>query len=229
MTEELKRIIERSEDRFSLCIELINGYSLSSVAEVGVYRGNFAQKMLEECPCIERYVMIDPWRNLNGWNKPANKDHVTFEEFHREAMQKTDFAREKRMVLRGKTTEVIDQIEDDTLDFIYIDGDHTLKGISIDLISMWPKVKENGFVVGDDFLPSIWQHSHEFEPTLVFPFAVYFAEAVKSRIYALPYGQFLMAKTKNTEFEFIDLTNGKYANLELRSQFLGSNTSQESL
>jgi len=45
-----------------------------------------------------------------------------------------DFAASKRIILQGKTTEVIDQINDNELDFAYIDGDHTLKGITIDLI-----------------------------------------------------------------------------------------------
>lgn len=220
MEKKIKQIIEKSNDRFDFCINLIEEFSFRTVAELGVYRGDFAQKILEKNQSVEKYTMIDPWRNLLAWNKPANKDDETFEGFYKETIQKTDFAKEKRIVLRGKTTEVINLIQDHSYDLVYIDGDHTLKGISIDLINMWPKVKENGFIVGDDFLPSIWQHNQEFEPTMVFPFAVYFAEAVSAKIYALPYGQFAIVKQKETEFEFIDLTNGKYNNLELRGQFL---------
>ena len=220
MKEKIKQILLKSNDRFTLCIELINKFDLSTVAELGVYRGNFAQKILEKSDCIKTYTMIDPWRNLSNWNKPANYNNDTFEAFFQETMQKTNFAKEKRIILRGKTTEVIHKIKDHTYDFVYIDGDHTLKGISIDLINLWPKVKNNGFIVGDDFSSSIWQHSTKFEPTLVFPFAVYFAEAVNAKIYGLPCDQFLIEKKEKSKFEFIDLTNGKYANLELRTQLL---------
>ena len=221
MQEAIRKINDRSNDRFTFCIELINEFSLKNIAELGVYRGDFAKELLEKSTSIEEYTMIDPWRNLSKWNKPANKDNNTFEEFYLETMQKTDFAKEKRKVLRGKTTEVINDIKDNSLDFIYIDGDHTLKGITIDLINLWPKVKENGFIVGDDFCPSIWQHSPKFEPTLIFPFAVYFAEAVNTKIYGLPHSQFLITKDQSG-FEFIDLTNGEYADPELRKQFLNS-------
>ena len=221
MQEVIRKINDRSNDRFTFCIELINEFSLKNIAELGVYRGDFAKKLLEKSTSIEEYTMIDPWRNLSKWNKPANKDNNTFEEFYQETMQKTDFAKEKRKVLRGKTTEVINEINDNYLDFIYIDGDHTLKGITIDLINLWPKLKENGFIVGDDFCPSIWQHSPKFEPTLIFPFAVYFAEAVNTKIYGLPHSQFLITKDQSG-FEFIDLTNGEYADPELRKQFLNS-------
>ena len=37
-------------------------------------------------------------------------------------------------------------------------------------------------------------HAQQYEPTLVFPFAVYFAEAVGSRIYGPPHSQFLIEK-----------------------------------
>jgi hypothetical protein len=221
MQEAIRKINDRSNDRFTFCIELINEFSLKNIAELGVYRGDFAKELLEKSTSIEEYTMIDPWRNLSKWNKPANKDNNTFEEFYLETMQKTDFAKEKRKVLRGKTTEVINDIKDNSLDFIYIDGDHTLKGITIDLINLWPKVKENGFIVGDDFCPSIWQHSPKFEPTLIFPFAVYFAEAVNTKIYGLPHSQFLITKDQSG-FGFIDLTNGEYADPELRKQFLNS-------
>ncbi|MFK7783100.1 class I SAM-dependent methyltransferase [Psychroserpens sp.] len=225
MNEAIIKIIVRSKDRFMFCKELIEEFDLKKVAELGVYRGDFAKYLLENTSKIDRYIMIDPWRNLSDWNKPANENNNIFEEFYQETLQKTNFAKDKREILRGKTTEVIDKIEDESLDFLYIDGDHTLKGITIDLINLWPKMKNNGFIVGDDFSSTIWQHNQNYEPTMVFPFAVYFAEAVNAKIYGLPHSQFLLQKSQSG-FEFIDTTNGEYSNLELRSQF--SNTTKSS-
>jgi hypothetical protein len=135
----------------------------------------------------------------------------------RATKDKTEFAANRRVILRGKTTDVIDQIPDRELDFAYIDGDHTLKGIAIDLIQVYPKVRAEGYIGGDDFTPTMWQHKTKFEPTLVFPFAVYFAEAVGATIYALPYQQFCLHKTDQVNFNFVDLT-GQYKNMGLRSQ-----------
>ena len=219
MNDLITTIIENSQDRYTLCTQLINKLKLETVAEIGVYRGEFAEYLLKQCPSISNYTMIDPWRNLADWNKPANKDDDTFNQYYQETINKTNFAKEKIKILRGKTTEVIGQIEDNTFDFVYIDGDHTLKGITLDLISLWPKVKENGIILGDDFSPSIWQHSHTFEPSMIFPFAVYFAEAMKAKIYGLPYDQFMIIKNQSG-FQFIDECNGKYSNLTLRTQFL---------
>tara|TARA_R100001369_G_scaffold91433_1_gene132722 strand:+ start:4164 stop:4880 length:717 start_codon:yes stop_codon:yes gene_type:complete len=212
--------INSFNDRFELWKTFIHETGVSTIAEIGVYKGDFAQEVLESCQGIEKYYMIDPWKNLSDWNKPANMDNNTFEAYYLETIKKTDFAKKKRKVLRGKTTEVINEIENESLDFIYIDGDHTLKGISIDLINAWPKLKPEGFLAGDDFCPSIWQHSKKYEPTMVFPYAVYFAEAVGATIYGLPHDQFLIEK-ESKEFKFIDLTeSSKYKNVELRNQLV---------
>ncbi|WP_417872518.1 class I SAM-dependent methyltransferase [Xanthomarina gelatinilytica] len=217
MIKFLKKIIRNSNDRYDLWVSFLQEKELKNVAEVGVYKGDYAEKILLACKDITRYLMIDPWRQLDDWNKPANVIDETFEEFFNETMSKTDFAKEKRQVLRGRTQDVRDDIEDNSLDFAYIDGDHTLRGISIDLISIWDKIKPNGYIAGDDFCSSVWQHDKVFEPTLVFPFAVYFAEAKNVKIYALPFNQFLIIKGA-LGFEFIDLTKGKYKELNLLNQ-----------
>jgi hypothetical protein len=208
----------KSQSRLELWTRLLQIEKVRRVAEIGVYKGDFAAKILRECDSIEAYYMIDPWRHLADWNKPANKTDSVFEEFLRETKEKTAFAAEKRTILRGKTTEVIEKISDGELDFAYIDGDHTLKGITIDLISILPKIKLGGWIGGDDFSPRVWQHGAKFEPTLVFPFAVYFAEAIGARIYALPFNQFLMHKTAARDYEFLDATK-RYSDTSLLGQF----------
>lgn len=212
--DELSEIINKVNNRFELWEKFLNFYNFKTVAELGVYKGDFAKIILDKCDFIENYYMIDPWRNLTNWNKPANTSDAEFENIFNETLQKTNFAKSKRIILRGKTTEVINEIEDESLDFIYIDGDHTLKGISIDLIATWNKISENGYVAGDDFCSSIWQHTKEFEPTLIFPFAIYFAEAMNVKIFALPFNQFLICKGIKG-YEFINLTDGKYKNVNL--------------
>ena len=196
----LAKCISQARSRVELWTEFIQSMGVCRMAEVGVYRGDFASVVLQRCPALTRYYMIDPWRHLSDWNKPANHDDSVLGQIFEEARAKTDFASAKRVILRGKTTEVIEQIADGELDFAYIDADHTLKGIAIDLIRVYSKVRAGGFVGGDDFTRSVWEHKSSFEPTLVFPFAVYFAEAVGATIYALPYSQFCLEKTGHEQF-----------------------------
>lgn len=214
----VNEIAHTSSSRTDLWTRLIQAFEIKNMAEIGVFRGDFAAQVLAHCPSIARYYMIDPWRNLEDWKKPANVDDQTFQNYLEEVERKTEFARDKRVILRGKTTEVIGEILDESLDLVYIDGDHTLKGITIDLLRSYSKVRQGGWIAGDDLTTTIWQHSLSYEPSMVFPFSVYFAEAVDMPMYALPFSQFLIEKREGATHSFTDLT-GRYGDCSLRSQF----------
>jgi len=211
---QFQDIVSGTTSRFQVWNRILRAVNVKTMLEVGVWKGDFAKQVLEQCEFIDRYYMIDPWANLPDWNKPINVDQEVFDDIYAEAMNKTAFATAKRVVLRGRTKEVIDGIPDNSLDFAYIDGDHTLRGITIDLIKLLPKIKESGFIGGDDFTNNPWQHGGRFEPTLVCPFSIYFAEAMDLPIIALPFDQFIIQKRADASFSFID-TTGNYGNISL--------------
>lgn len=183
-------------DRLEYWSRFVRENKIETVAEIGVWRGDFAYKLLSECPEIKTYYLVDPWQMLDDWNKPLNRDDL--EAAFEETKSKLAAFNDKTVILRGRTTEVADQLPD--LDFAYIDGDHTLRGIVLDMMRVWPKIKPDGWMAGDDFSPTIWQHSRQFEPTMVFPYAVHFAEGVDAPIEAPIPGQFLLQKRKGFVF-----------------------------
>ncbi|MDZ7629717.1 MAG: class I SAM-dependent methyltransferase [Parvularculaceae bacterium] len=201
--------------RIDLWTQAINTADVSAMAEVGVWKGAFSKAILQRCASVGRFFMIDPWASLPDWDKPLNVEQTRFDEVYDEAMRATDFAAARRTVLRGRTKDVASEIPDGSLDFVYIDGDHTLRGIAIDLQRMLPKVRAGGFIGGDDFSPTPWQHDARYEPTLVFPYAVFFAEAMDLPIFALPHDQFLIRNAADQGFSFTDLT-ARYGDLSMR-------------
>jgi hypothetical protein len=215
--DRIRQLARSSSNRLAFWSEFVRAAEVRSVAEVGVYRGAYAQHILDECSSVERYYMVDPWRHLEDWNKPANQSDQIFEDFYNEAMDRTEAHAGKRVVLRGRLQDVVDDIPDQSVDFAYIDGDHTLRGITIDLTRMMAKIAPGGWLAGDDFCPSIFQHAEDFEPTMVFPYAVYFAEAVDLPIYAVRHRQFLIRNDPSRGFAFHDFT-GRYADTTVKHQ-----------
>jgi hypothetical protein len=214
MSSDVIEIVRSATDapgRVELWQRVLDLMPARTVCEVGVYRGKFAEQILQGCPGIEKYLLVDPWRHLPDWNKPANRDDAEFAEIFDEAMARTEPFSSKRVVLRDAAIVASERIADESLDAIYIDGDHTLRGITIDLIKMLPKVRNGGIIGGDDFTKNIWQHRIEYSPTEVFPFAVYFAEATGLPIVTLPYNQFCIVNDPELGFEVVDL--GSYGHL----------------
>lgn len=202
--------VAESKSRKELLVNLFKDLGVKRMAEIGVWEGELSETILQKVDQIEHYVLVDPWRNLPDWNKPLNKSNVEFESVRNTALTRVAHFKEKVVEIRATTKEANTQIDDASLDLIYVDGDHTLRGITIDLILLLPKIRRGGFICGDDFSKTIWQHTTKYAPTEVFPFALYFAEAHDLPIFTLPYNQFIIFNEPRG-FEVVD--HGGYGRL----------------
>ncbi len=207
----------QSSNRLQLVSQMLNALEARSVCELGVWEGEFSEHVLRQVASVETYYMLDPWRHLDDWNKPFNVSMERFEEVFSKAVHCTDFASDRRRVLRGTTSEVIDEIPDSSLDAAYIDADHTFRGITIDFVSIFPKLRDGGLLLGDDCFESIWQHGADYEPTGVFPMVLYLAEAFQCELYLLPHHQFIVRKV-GRKFKVANLSGKSYANTNLLDQ-----------
>ena len=136
---------------------------------------------------------------------------MDFDDVYKEAINNIKGFEHKYKILRGRTTEVIDKIPDNSLDFAYIDGDHTLKGITLDLIRILPKMKLGSFIGLDDFVNPL-QHGINYELTLVDPFALYFAEANQFPCAKLGKNQFCIYVDRNKFFSFTNFVDMQESN-----------------
>lgn len=163
------------------------------IAEIGVWQGSFCKFLLKECPNIEKYYLIDPWRHLDSWNKPLNVENQKFDKIYNKLMKELESYSDKVVILRGTTEEIISKIKDESLDFVYIDGDHTLNGITTDLNLMYPKMKMGSLIAGDDFVSNYNQHGSNFSLTMVKPVVTKFCQDRKLTLFS-NHNQFLFIK-----------------------------------
>ena len=115
-------------------------------AEVGVQRGRNADDMLKRIPDLKLYL-IEPYKNhpfgCSNW-----KDKQ-FAKFKREAHDRLD---EKNVeFLEMYSEQAVNHIDDESLDFVYIDGDHTYRFAMMDIIIWERKVRPGGIISGHDY------------------------------------------------------------------------------
>jgi cephalosporin hydroxylase len=121
---------------------LIDSLPGGAMYEIGSYAGESAEmfaKHFGEVHCV------DPWEGLQ-FHVPG--DDEVEQEFDRRARSLSNVKKHKgRSVLVSKT------VPDRSLDFVYIDADHSFSAVIDDLAAWWPKVKIGGSIGGHDFLP----------------------------------------------------------------------------
>jgi spermidine synthase len=79
MLEKALELGSRRLHRRDFWPELLTHSTPREVAEVGVWKGEFAALLLHKVPSIERYLAIDPYQHLPNWNKPFNVSDHDFE------------------------------------------------------------------------------------------------------------------------------------------------------
>jgi len=119
--------------------------------EIGVERGHYSQVILSQNP--ELLILVDPWCHQDEKiypNDTSNVDNVEAERRFKEVMN-TLGKDERVKVQRTFSVEASKSIEDNSLDFVYIDAIHTKEACFEDMCTWWPKIKKGGWLCGHDY------------------------------------------------------------------------------
>jgi hypothetical protein len=131
----------------------------SICAEIGVWRGDFSQEILDNLNPKELYL-IDPWKyepayNCSWYGGVEAKNQKDMNKIRDKVFEKF------RLINKVKifwTTSLIasTNFADNYLDFVYIDANHLYHSVKQDLEIFYPKVKDNGLITGDDYGITGW-------------------------------------------------------------------------
>lgn len=122
-------------------LTLLEGRDLVGV-EVGVYRGQFSEFLLESGRFRE-VVSIDPWL----WNVFGVNPQTAYVE----TLARLERFGERSRVLRVTSEKAANLFVDSSIDFIYIDAAHDYKNVALDMKIWWGKLKAGGLFAGHDF------------------------------------------------------------------------------
>lgn len=146
----------------------------SVAVEIGTHRGVFARELLSVPDRYLTLFCVDPWSTPPGYESQAETltDSQGREADFRAArklLRNFPFAR----MVRAESLTAVKGFEDQSLDLVYLDGDHRRSMVEKDLSAWWPKIKSGGYIAGHDFLcPGEYKHGwgSEIQPA-VFQFA----------------------------------------------------------
>lgn len=143
-------------DRFSLTAsrwdviaQLVQEHGWTHGVEVGTADGRCADAVLSACPDLEMAV-VDPWMPQPGYDGPENWadwPHAKHESLTRDRLAR--YGKRVR-IIKGFSEDAADEFAPETLDFVFLDGDHSEAGVRMDIALWRPKIRPGGVLLGHD-------------------------------------------------------------------------------
>jgi hypothetical protein len=123
----------------------------SVCAEIGVFEGTFS-KQIYEALRPSRLYLIDLFEgHCDSGNEDGN--NVVIRNLSDAYVRLLSEMRSnpKVQLLKGRSADILASFPDNSLDMIYIDGDHSYEGCAKDLAVSYAKVRNGGWILGHDY------------------------------------------------------------------------------
>lgn len=120
------------------------GYKIG--AEIGVYKGEFTERF---CKVGIKMYAIDPWHSYGGagrTQKSQDRQNFLYGHASRLLGRYNDCT-----IIRKTSMDAVKHFKDRSLDFVYIDGNHSFKHVAQDIYEWSYKVRKGGAVSGHDY------------------------------------------------------------------------------
>lgn len=115
-------------------------------AEVGIAEGYHAWKYLKFIKNIKTVYLIDPYQIYKMEGKT-----IDYTGSKKEALKRLRPFEGRIFWYRVTSLQASKKFEDEELDFVYIDANHSYKSVLEDITAWYPKVKKGGVIGGHDF------------------------------------------------------------------------------
>lgn len=145
-------------------------------AEIGVERGLYSETLLKANPKLYLYA-IDPLKAYKGYREHVSQEKM--DGFYEEVVARLNPY--GAMVIREFSMDAVKGFEDESLDFVYIDGNHDFQNTTNDIAEWSKKVRTGGIVAGHDYIRNKkkdykchvkdvvqgWTYAHDIKPWFV--------------------------------------------------------------
>lgn len=118
--------------------------------EVGVAQGNFSFDIMRLWKPSKHYL-VDNWGTLEGTGDGSFPQEWHNMNYHTAVWQMYEY-KDRTEFLRGPSNRMAQYVNDNTLDLLYLDANHSYDGVKNDLNAWFYKVKTGGVIAGHDFL-----------------------------------------------------------------------------
>ena len=125
--------------------EMVSKYDNAKFIEAGVWKGKSISYLAVEIINAKKNITIDAIDNF-PINLPG--DETAYQEF----LNNIEPVKDKITLIKKDSVEAAKDYEDESVDFIFFDSEHSQEHATHEIKSWYPKIKKGGFLGGHDYV-----------------------------------------------------------------------------
>lgn len=144
------------DERASAILDKISSMKNPVGVEVGVFSGSLSKRLLQRQDLTLH--MVDSWieHGKNSEYAKSGDYHGNLSQLHQDNLYQrtatvTSFAGERAKIIRKDSMVAANDFADASLDFVFLDADHTYEAVKLDIAAWMPKIKNGGYLCGHDY------------------------------------------------------------------------------
>ena len=132
--------------------------------EIGVWKGEFSTRILKTAK-PKLLHLVDPWlvsaredNNLEAWYGANAISQSEMDRIHDGVASAfaNEIAAGRVQIHRDASKDALSAFADNSVDFVYVDGDHSYEGVVADLEAALRVTRARGLIVCDDYMLGKW-------------------------------------------------------------------------
>lgn len=151
----VQEVVTPADLRAQSLFEWLEGMPNPTGAEIGVFAGELSRRLLSRQDLT--LYLVDSWAATHDERYAKSGDfHATLSQARQDYYAKltqhmVSFAGERARIVRKDSLSAAAAVPDQSLDFVFIDADHSYEGCAADIDAWLPKIKPGGFLSGHDY------------------------------------------------------------------------------
>jgi hypothetical protein len=138
--------------RFFQLVDLFRELGFKKGAEIGTEKGQYAEILCQGIPNLKLFC-IDPWKVYKDFQDSWGQDQGLWDTLFEKTKRK--LSRYNCELIRKTSMEAVKDFKPNSLDFVFIDGNHDFEYVINDIIQWMKIVRPGGILSGHDFTTNI--------------------------------------------------------------------------
>ena len=158
-------------DHRRFVLQLIERYRCRTCAEIGVWKGELSRRMMES-GLVRKLFLVDPlkfefnvFEHSSEGPPPKEMEPGVYrcdmgepllsqdelDRLHERILQEMERYGDRVRFIRKPSVDASREVEDASLDLVFIDAIHLYESVKQDIEAWLPKIKTTGIIAGDDY------------------------------------------------------------------------------